>query len=242
MRFLLDNALLIGRTLAIADLHLGLEKSFGERGVSIPPQTKNLEGRIEKLVRETGAKRIVFVGDFKDKVVGVGKWEQREIPEFLWRLQRKVKVSIVKGNHDGNLELVTPGWVRIYGSEGFREGKTGFAHGHAWVSEDILKAERVVLGDLHPAIEFVDGKSRAVEQVWVRCAVNRKFLEKRYGRKTRLREAVIIPAFNRLTGSAPINRRGFRLERPLGKFLDWKNGEVFLTDGTFLGKLKELID
>ena len=242
MKFLLDNALLIGKTLAIADLHLGLEKSLGERGISIPPQTKKLETRIEKLVRETGAKKIVFVGDFKDKVTGISWQEHREIPEFLRHFQKKLKVAIVKGNHDGNLELIVPDGIRVYGSNGFRDGKTGFAHGHAWLSKDILKAERVVLGDLHPAVEFVSGRSRAVEQVWMRCPVNIKFLEKKFKIKVNLKEAVIVPAFNRLTGSAPINRRGFKMNGPIGKFLDWKNGEIFLTDGTLLGRLKELKD
>ncbi len=51
-----------------------------------------------------------------------------------------------------------------------------------------------------------------------------------------------MPAFNHLIGGMAFNSKDFEPIGPLLKneVFKWKNGEVYLLDGTLLGKLKDL--
>ncbi len=55
-----------------------------------------------------------------------------------------------------------------------------------------------------------------------------------------------MPAFNRLLGGVPVNvkKMSNELLGPLLKnnFIDMNNAEIYLLDGTYLGKLKNLLN
>ena len=243
-KFLTTRALFIPKekALVIADLHLGIEHSLRKSGVTIPSQTENLRARIEKLIKQTQAKKLIMRGDIKDEVRGLSWQEMREAPDFFSELAKKVELHLVKGNHDGLIENVLPESkrIKIYEPAGFRLGKFAFTHGHAWISKEMLKAKILLMGNLHPAVEFYSGRSRLVEHVWLRAPLNKKAFEKKFGEKTNLEKAIVLPAFNLLAGGASINRKGFEIYKPFKKALVWKNAEIFLLDGTHLGGLKNL--
>ena len=47
-----------------------------------------------------------------------------------------------------------------------------------------------------------------------------------------------MPSFNPLCGGIAVNQQG--ISGPLGKLIDAKNGEVYLIDGTSLGRVKSI--
>ena len=59
-----------------------------------------------------------------------------DVSNLILSLSKKVKVSIVKGNHDGGIDRVVKENIDVYDSEGFRIKNIGFAHGNAWFNED----------------------------------------------------------------------------------------------------------
>jgi hypothetical protein len=63
-------------------------------------------------------------------------------------------------------------------------------------------------------------------------------------KKTGKLKVIIMPAFNDLLGGVPVNekRPSDELLGPLLKneFIDMEKSELYLLDGTFLGKLKNL--
>ncbi len=243
-KFLTDRALFIpkARALVIADLHLGIEYGLRKSGITIPSQTENLLGRLKKLIAETRAKKLIILGDIKDEYRGLSWQEMREAPEFFAELAKKVELHLVKGNHDGRIEYVIPEnkKIKIYEPAGFRLGNFAFTHGHAWISEEMLKAKFLLMGNLHPAVEFFSGRARLVEHIWLRCPINKKVFEKKFKTKTNLETAIILPAFNLLAGGASVNRKGFEIYKPFKKAFDWKKAEIFLLDGICLGKIKNL--
>jgi len=233
------------KTLVIAEMHLGLEYELYKSGVFIPAQAPQFEKTIYKLIRLTKAKTLVIVGDVKHKVPGSTIREDREIPRMLATLSRKIKTILVKGNHDDRIEEIVPEGVKIYSSRGFRIGKYGFFHGHAWPSKQLFACDYLFMGHIHPTVQFKDKFGyRIIEPVWVKSRIYQDKIKKRYKiKKTGKLEVIIMPPFNRLLGGVPVNvKEGDKLLGPLLKndFIDMNNAELYFLDGSHLGKISAL--
>jgi putative SbcD/Mre11-related phosphoesterase len=245
IKFLPDRAIVIEqgkeKTLVVADLHIGLELELSKKGITLPDQMTKLEQRLDKLLKQTRAKRIVLLGDIKHETSGVSWSELWDVPEFLQRLKRKAKVSIVKGNHDGGIEDVAPPGIEVYEPAGFVLGDVLLTHGQAWPDKSALGAKTIVMGHIHPTVEFWSSGVRQAEHVFLRANVNTKALEKKLKTKSSLTSAIILPAFNLLVGGSAFNSAGFRPIGPLlKKVVEWKHADMFLLDGTFLGTLDKM--
>ncbi|MFH0830428.1 MAG: metallophosphoesterase, partial [Candidatus Aenigmatarchaeota archaeon] len=136
LKFLPERALLLGggkeKTLVIADLHIGLELELSKKGITLPPQLPLLEKRIISLLDQSKAKKLILLGDIKHETSGIGWSELWDVPEFLQRLKRKVKIDIIKGNHDGGIEDIAPAGVKVHEPSGFLLDDILLAHGQAW--------------------------------------------------------------------------------------------------------------
>jgi hypothetical protein len=236
------------RSLVIADLHIGVEYQLYKSGIQIPSQIKQMRKTIEKLIEQTKAKRLIILGDVKHDVPGISIQEMREIPEFLKALSKKIEIDICLGNHDTYLKEILPENIKLHGTKGFRIGRFGFNHGHTWPSRELLMCDYLIIAHTHPTVQFTDKFGyRIVEPVWIKSRINKEKIRKRYKlKKTGRLEIIIMPAFNQLLGGTPINvrRKKNELLGPLLKnnFLDIKNAELYLLDGTYLGNLKNIID
>jgi putative SbcD/Mre11-related phosphoesterase len=258
-----ERALKIGRTLAVADLHIGIEYKYRKEGIAMPSQSERLIQRLEGLVRKTRARRLVILGDVKDKVPGTSFQEEREIPAFFRKLMELADVEVTPGNHDAGIESMLPKGVTLHPSSGFMLGGSWLCHGHAWPDRAFLDAEHVVIGHQHKGIEFRDKLGyRWGEPVWIRAELDRKRLSERYrelpgspsvasrtepGREGGLPELVMMPAFNEMLVSIGANRpvdyiEGYSREGPSPLFRAARRGKAraFMLDGTFLGELGKL--
>ena len=87
-------------TLVIADAHFGKAAAFRQSGVFVPEATTTgaLE-RLDRLLSQSGAARMVFIGDFLHAKEGRHPGTLRAIEE--WRDRRaSVEMILVRGNHD----------------------------------------------------------------------------------------------------------------------------------------------
>lgn len=229
------------KAVIITDLHLGIEYEIFHSGITIPSQIEKLEKRIDRLIKITKAKHLIILGDVKHQVPNISWQEYKEIPKFLEHFQ-KIKISIVKGNHDGNIERLAPKEIDIYEPPGFKINDFLLTHGQAWPSMNDLDAEYLIMGHVHPAVEFWTENFRTIEPCWLKCDIdNKKFYEK-FKIKTKFKQGIIMPAFNHLIGGMAFNSKEFEPLGPLlkNKVLKWREAEVYLLDGTFLGKLSNL--
>ena len=242
IKFVTDEAaLMVGKALVIADIHLGIEKEYYDSGIKLPSQLEKTRGRIDRLIRQTKAERLVFLGDLKHKVPGTSWQENREIPEFVNYFDRKIETELVLGNHDADIKGLIPN-IRLH-SKGLLVDDAYLTHGHLWPDETFLKADYVVIGHTHPLVQIRDSLGYSWRMpVWIRAGLLKKRLVERYPKAKALPELVIMPGFNEFSGG--INMNGDRLAEnrfgPLVKSADLKKGEVYLLDGTFLGELKRL--
>lgn len=242
MKFLTNEPALLlpGRTLVIADLHIGIEYEFRRSGIRMPSQTQGMLKRIDALLKTSKAKKLIILGDVKHKVPGLSWQEEREIPQFINRLNKKVPVEIVPGNHDPGLKDLLPN-ITMHHNSGLRTGSIYFLHGHAWPENAFLKSKTLIMGHTHPFIEFRDKLGyRWREPVWVRTLISKARIKKKFPNAKSLPQVVIMPAFNNFAGGHAINRKDVKLYGSVAKALDKTKAKIYLLDGTFLGQLSKL--
>jgi putative SbcD/Mre11-related phosphoesterase len=244
-----ERAIKIGNVLVVADLHIGVEYRFRKGGIAVPSQTGRMRDRLEGLVRKTGVKRLVVLGDIKDDVPGMSFQEEREVPVLFRRMAELVEVEITPGNHDAGIGRLLPRDVLVHPSSGFMLEKTWLCHGHAWPDRAFLDAEHLVIGHQHAGIEFRDRLGyRWGEPVWIRAELDREIIYARYKQKgNALPELVMMPVFNEFACSIGANRpmsyiAGYFKEGlgPLFRATRRKSARVFMLDGTYLGELGKL--
>jgi hypothetical protein len=235
------------RVLAIADLHIGIEYELYKSGINIPSQVKEIKKILEDLIKQTKAKRLVILGDLKHDVPGISYQEMREIPQLLKEISEKIKVDVCLGNHDTYVKQLSPEGIEIHESRGFKIGKFGFLHGHTWPSKELITCDYLMMGHTHPTIQFKDKFGyRIIEPVWIKGKIIPEKIKEKYKTDNIGRlEVVLMPAFNRLLGGTSVNikRTNDELLGPLLKnnFVNMDNADLYLLDGTYLGKLKNII-
>ena len=228
-----DDAVVVG------DLHVGLESDLRMAGVNLPSQTHRMRERLLKLVEETGARRLIVIGDLKHRIPYSTKQERHELPFFFEDFP--CDVELVPGNHDVDLEGLLA--VRTHPAEGIRIGDVGLLHGHTWPSEEVMAAPTVVTCHNHPAVMLVDELGhRHKEPAWVRAGFTPAARE-RYPMLPEGARLVVMPAFNELTGGTAFNaKEGERLLGPLfgNGLVDVPNARLFTVDGVDLGSIGAL--
>lgn len=234
-------ALGVDDTLVIGDLHIGVEAHLRSKGINISSRTREMEKAVEQC--GDSFSRIVLLGDIKDSVPGSTKQEYREIPVFCdFLLSRFDEVSVVRGNHDTNIEEFLPGAVRVRPATGIRIGDAGLVHGHTWPSSQVMGCETLVLGHEHPHVLFRDRVgSRMSEPCWLRGLFRDAMEGDRYARLPS--SFIVVPAFNRLLGGSPVNERGTPMLGPVlsSDLVLLDDASVYLLDGICLGRRKDIM-
>lgn len=213
----------------ISDLHLGMESSLFERGVRASDVSEKLAKKTIDVLAETGKKKLIIVGDVKEKVVGI-PWE---VKEYFEEVKGHAEIIVVKGNHDGGIERV-PG-IEVVRAEGFVYKKLGLFHGHAWPAEEIMECSRVLMGHNHPQAKLAG----EWKPVWVEAKPEKKNIEKKYPDYSKRIRLVLMPSFNPLLGTNIVKSEGLG---PVlrNKLFKLNTAIVYTLGGTKIGKLGEL--
>jgi len=259
------------RVVVVGDLHIGWEVTLAQQGIHIPSQTHKMLERLKTIIKNENATRLVMLGDVKHSVTGAELEEWRDVPDFFEALLKVVpSIQVILGNHDGNLEPLTPSKVELLDSSGVALWKRfGLFHGHAWPTPEILGCETLILGHLHPAVTLRDALGyRLTRPAWVMASCDGEkllagslkaagvkgakeldeILADKFHVKLDAKRCVFVPPFNDFLGGRPVNSK--RMEEShagesLGPILrsgavDMDSAEVHLLDGTYLGHVKQL--
>jgi putative SbcD/Mre11-related phosphoesterase len=228
--------------LVASDFHIGIEYELLEKGINLPSQTKKMLSHLQNLIAQYNIDHLIILGDVKHKIPSASRQEYFEVPEFFDALREKVEViDLVIGNHDGNIRSMVRD-VDVHPSTGFCIGNIGLYHGHTWPSKEVMKCETILTAHNHPTVLFIDKLgSRSVERCWVRANLL-PLQTKNNSRYQKIgKELIILPAFNELLGGTPLNEKRSKLLGPVPKkMIDLESARIYLLDGTFLGKLKDL--
>ncbi|HEX4762799.1 MAG TPA: ligase-associated DNA damage response endonuclease PdeM [Usitatibacter sp.] len=176
-----------GKTLFVADFHLGKAASFRQAGIPLPSgsTTENVE-RLDRAVARTRAKSIVFLGDFLHSADGRAP---RTLEKFAtWRQSRKaVELTIVRGNHDKKAGDPPQAWEVRCVEAGESLGPFVLNH-----EPGPSRGGYALAGHIHPAVRLsAPGEALRLPCFWFGA---------RYG---------VLPAFGAFTGSAEVRpKRG----------------------------------
>jgi putative SbcD/Mre11-related phosphoesterase len=251
------------RTMVIADLHIGWEVAVSRKGIHLPTQTPKLLERLKSVVSQYKPEELLILGDVKHTVAAAEKAEWHDVPDFFNELNKCTReIRVIRGNHDGNLEPLLPGNIKLLPGTGIMLGKVGFFHGHQWPSPAILACKTMVMGHVHPVVSLRDPAGfRITRPVWIKANCDRKQLEKALMQRHKLEGAenhdtesevlqlFIMPSFNDFLGGRPLNEKRLdhdgQAEMVVGPIfrsqaVDMERAETYLLDGTFLGTLGQL--
>ena len=234
-----EPALFINKKiLVVADLHIGIESQLREQGINTPSQTQTMTNRLIALFKKYKPKEIILLGDIKHNIPSSTIQERKDVRNFLETIQTYGIIHIIPGNHDGNIQKISPPDIIIHPSDGFVLENLGFVHGHRWPSEEIMRCKQLIIGHTHPTVMFTDRLGyKAFEPCWVKGKFIEDKLKEKYPDSTDS-EILVMPAFNPLCGGIAANQEG--ITGPIGKIIDVKNAEVYLLDGSALGKAKDI--
>jgi hypothetical protein len=226
------------KILVVADLHIGIESQLREQGINTPSQTQTMTNRLIALFKKYKPKEIILLGDIKHNIPSSTIEERKDVRNFLETIQTYGIIHIIPGNHDGNIQKISPPDIILHPSDGFVLENLGFVHGHRWPSEEIMRCKQLIIGHTHPTVMFTDRLGyKAFEPCWVKGKFIEDKLKEKYPDSTDS-EILVMPAFNPLCGGISANREG--ITGPIGKIIDVKNAEVYLLDGSALGKAKDI--
>jgi len=244
-----EPVLVIGDRLIIADLHIGIEYEYWKSGVKIPSFLEKAIPRLVKLLKANKAKKLMILGDVKQAVPGISWQELKELPELFRRIGKIAEIEIVPGNHDGQIEKQVLKGVRVYPRSGVLLGDVYFTHGHTWPDESFVKAKHLVMGHVHPGVEFKSELGyRWVEEVWMRAELDPEKIKEKYKTSGHLPKVIIMPKFNHYAGTVAMNKSEDEINRnlsespgPIMKIIKFPKAKTYLLDGTYLGEIRKLI-
>ena len=259
------------KVLLIADPHIGWETELQTKGIHVPSQTPKILDKLLRIIKELKISKLVILGDIKYTVVSSELGEWQDIPDFFKKLQEYVSdISIVRGNHDANIEALLPENIKLLPASGAVINNVGVFHGHKWPSPALLGCKTLVMGHLHPVVVFRDPTGcKITRQVWMRAKCESeglaKLLLQKHGLKIKdsvkdalkrhfkvelkAKELYIMPSFNDFLGGRPINEsyslKKAGAETLIGPVLRSEvvavnEAELYLLDGTYLGTLNQL--
>jgi len=251
IRFLSEGpALLVrnrSRTLAIADLHFGIEADLAAHGWHIASRSAGRLNRILSCIGETDPDKVVILGDFKHNLPQTTRQEYVELPGLLSAIRRAAPLLIVPGNHDTGLaRFLEDG--ELGPKHGIVLDGTGYIHGHTVPAPELL-GHLILAGHHHPLVAIRDEVGCALQApAYVRAALDPRILALRR-RKQPGTEAdaagqeetrvLLMPAFNEIAGFDVLRILNHPFS-PLSRALRKETAELFLTDGTYLGYARQL--
>jgi putative SbcD/Mre11-related phosphoesterase len=262
-----DRGLIISQddttVLLISDMHLGYEEELAEkRGVQFPPQHPVILERIENLVKKHKISHLFIIGDVKHTILTDSFYNWEIIPEFMEALTNHLEVTIIPGNHDGDLQALLPRDVTVTSVRGHligsKDEQIGLLHGHSWPDPEILDAKFIVMGHNHPAIRrFRDasvpeiGRDSRRRFAGTIPIVLKSKLDKNCARRTmEILEIpddpdcvlITLPSFNELLSGISVNYPKSSLHGPFfeNNCASFSDSEAYSTDGLFLGSIEWL--
>jgi putative SbcD/Mre11-related phosphoesterase len=233
------------RALVVADYHAGIEIGLRREGVELDSHADERIAALTDLLDRAEPDRLVVLGDLGHAIGDPWHQERDELETLLRDVRERVPITLVKGNHDGDVEALVADLgvdVTVTSTAGARLGDVGFVHGHTWPAPEVLCADVVCVGHEHPVVRLEDEVGgRRLERVWLRGWMEpdrfREFHDD--ADLTIDGELVVFPAFNDLSGGTWVNERD---QEFLAPFLPdgLADGDAYLLDGTRLGPYRDV--
>jgi len=113
--------------LICADLHWGKAETFQHWGLPVPSAVLEKDlARLSSAIAQTGATKIVVIGDLVHARVGLSEGVRERVANFFKAVN--VPMLLIRGNHDRALREIPAGWVMEIIEGSLDEGPFRFRH------------------------------------------------------------------------------------------------------------------
>ena len=183
------------RNLIVTDLHIGFEANLASNNIFTGKNTSVNETIFElnKIIDFTKPDSLILLGDIKSSIKSISKNEWNDVPLFFEKIKNKVETTLIPGNHDSNIQKLTPDGIILAGSSGMVIEGTLLTHGHTMPSENFSQIDKIIMGHVHPVFFKQDSVLNG-QRVWVSIKTEK---QKIFPSSSGEIEIIIIPSFNR---------------------------------------------
>ncbi|MFO7791783.1 MAG: metallophosphoesterase [Candidatus Saliniplasma sp.] len=166
----------------LADLHLGLEASLKEDGISLPRfQKDEILDRLSTILDKYNPETVIVNGDFKHEFGKNRREEFYEVMDVIDFIKDQVELIIIRGNHDNFLKTITEKKRIVFYEKYIELDNITITHGH----EDFPDFDFLIMGHEHPSIKIRDDMGAFIK---IPCYLFHK-----------TKKILILPAFSPLS-------------------------------------------
>ncbi len=219
------------KQLVVSDLHIGLESRLDVSGIHLSNAAEALADDLMSAYGKSGAKGIIFLGDFKERIMHMTREERPALQMLINRLSG-IEYSFIRGNHDAHLEEILKGM----GIDKKLESEillkdVALMHGNALPSKEAMEKNYIIAGHGH----FAANINGAKKKVWFIAGPGSQ-AEERYPEYNKKIKLVIMPAFNRaITGTDISNGSAEHMPLLRNNIFDFSTATITDLEGKALG-------
>ena len=231
------------KSIIITDIHIGFESKMASNEIFIGKNSTTNEtlNEIFEVIDNEKPDSIILLGDIKSSIKGISKIEWEEVPIFFQKIKEKCdEVILIPGNHDANIQRLTPENISLISSAGMVEENVLLTHGHTMPSKNFSHVDKIIIGHLHP-IFFQEDSVINGQRVWISMKVNKSEI---FPDKTGELEIIIIPSFNRYFYATHRKRYKKSISPIIEKIKTIVTAKIITLDGVIIGNedvIKDII-
>ena len=227
------------RSLVVADVHIGFERSLSSGRISVGKNTATREavGEISDIIDSERPDSVVLLGDVKSSVSGISGSEWDDVPAFLGGIAKRCDVTLVPGNHDANIQQLAPRGVSMGSTAGIVEDNVLLTHGHAMPPGSFSHVDKIIMGHVHPVF-FEEGSLINGQRVWVSLMADKDSI---FPDRSGTIEVIVVPSFNRYLYATHRRGRGRPISPIIDRIRSGARARIVTLDGTIIGN-ESMID
>ncbi len=229
------------RVLVIADPHFGVEADLHRYGLHFESRTKQRLQRLTGLIDESDPDYLVVLGDLKHMIPYVTRQEKFEMPKVLREIRKRTAFRLAPGNHDTGLtEYLEEG--ELLPAAGAVIDGTGYFHGHM-IPDELLFGHLIVCGHHHPIVNIYDevGCTLRGTPGYLLSEIDiSRWTDKDPASYRAPTRTLLMPAFYEFAGGMDVRIIPGNKISPIARAIITETAEVFLKDGTYMGRFEEL--
>src|SRR3989304_4425860 len=171
------------RSLVVSDLHIGFESNLVTNKIFIGKNTTTQEtiNAIEDIIDFVKADTLILLGDVKSSI------------KFIKKINDKVDIILIPGNHDANIQKLVPEGVSLISSAGVVIENILLTHGHTMPTENFSHVDKIIMGHVHPVF-FQEDSVLNGQRVWISIKTEKQNI---FPSTSGELEIIVVPSFNK---------------------------------------------
>ena len=219
--------------LVVTDLHIGFETSLVSNEIFIGKNTTINEAieELTEIIKIEKPDSVILLGDIKSSIKNISKIEWDDVPLFFEKIKEFCEVILIPGNHDSNIQRLTPKDISLISSTGMVAENILFTHGHTMPSENFAHVNKIIMGHVHPVF-FQEDSIVNGQRVWISMRADKQQI---FPSQSGELEITIVPSFNKYFYATNKKKYKKSISPIIEKLKKISSARIVTLDGTIIG-------